>query len=44
MKGYAGEVLLVGINYDKNEKVKKHNCKIEHVIYSAGERRNQDGR
>ena len=27
LKGYSGEVLLVGINYDK--KTKKHNCSIE---------------
>lgn len=27
LKGYNGEVLLVGINYDK--KTKKHSCSIE---------------
>ena len=27
LKGYSGEVLLVGINYDK--KTKKHSCGIE---------------
>ena len=29
LKGYSGEVLLVGINYDKKEK--RHSCKIERV-------------
>lgn len=27
LKDYSGEVLLVGINYDKNSK--KHSCRIE---------------
>lgn len=31
-KGYGGEVLLVGINYDKNDEVKKHDCKIERFV------------
>ncbi len=29
LEGYAGEVLLVGINYDKNNKDKPHSCVIE---------------
>ena len=28
--GYAGEIVLVGINYDKESK--KHSCKIEKVV------------
>lgn len=30
--GYGGEVLLVGINYDKDHKNKPHSCVIERVI------------
>ncbi len=30
LKDYSGEILLVGINYDKNDK--KHTCKIEKII------------
>ncbi len=37
LKGYAGEVFLVGINYDKNKKEKKHSCRIERVVYSAND-------
>ena len=29
LRDYSGEVLLVGINYDK--KAKKHECHIEHI-------------
>ena len=29
LKGYAGEILLVGVNYDKQDKNKKHSCVIE---------------
>lgn len=29
LEGYAGEILLVGINYDKNKKEKPHSCRIE---------------
>ncbi len=29
LEGYAGEVLLVGVNYDKDDKNKPHHCKIE---------------
>ena len=30
LQDYAGEILLVGINYDK--KTKEHNCSIEKLI------------
>ncbi len=33
LKGYKGDVLLVGINYDK--KTKKHACTIERVAIEA---------
>lgn len=29
LKGYAGEIFLVGVNYDKQDKNKKHSCIIE---------------
>lgn len=32
LRGYVGEMLLVGINYD--EKTKKHDCKIEKMYFS----------
>ena len=32
LEGYGGEVLLVGINYDKDHKNKPHSCVIERVI------------
>ncbi len=31
LEGYAGEILLVGINYDKESKDKRHSCVIERV-------------
>ncbi|MGN0594341.1 MAG: AAA family ATPase [Hominimerdicola sp.] len=31
LKDYTGEILLVGINYDKDDKSKKHSCIIEKV-------------
>mgnify|MGYP002509709205 CR=1 FL=1 len=31
LEGYAGEILLVGINYDKSSKDKLHSCVIERV-------------
>jgi hypothetical protein len=32
LEGYAGEVLLVGISYEKEGKAaKRHSCVIEHV-------------
>lgn len=30
LKNYFGEILLVGINYDKSDK--RHTCKIEKII------------
>ena len=33
LENYAGEVLLVGINYEKTDKNKRHSCKIEKVRY-----------
>ena len=32
LKGYKGEVLLVGISYEKRSENKKHVCRIERVI------------
>ena len=32
LKGYRGEVLLVGISYEKRSENKKHVCRIERVI------------
>ena len=29
LEGYVGEILLVGINYDKEKKEKPHSCVIE---------------
>lgn len=29
LEGYVGEILLVGINYDKKKKDKPHSCVIE---------------
>ena len=31
LEGYAGEILLVGVNYDKDDKNKPHRCVIEKV-------------
>lgn len=33
LEGYAGEVLLVGVNYDKDDKNKPHSCVIEKLLY-----------
>ncbi|MDE7223217.1 MAG: ATP-binding protein [Acetatifactor sp.] len=35
LEGYAGEILLVGINYDKDNKSKPHSCVIEKMEYGA---------
>lgn len=40
LKGYKGDVLLVGINYDK--KTKKHSCTIERVAIEAAAEGNYD--
>lgn len=29
LQGYAGEILLVGVNYDKDSQNKRHSCVIE---------------
>lgn len=29
LEGYSGEILLVGVNYDKDDKNKPHHCMIE---------------
>ncbi len=36
LEGYAGEVLLVGVNYDKDNKNKPHRCVIERFDYPSG--------
>jgi len=33
--GYTGDVVLVGINYDKDSKDKMHECTIERVVKNA---------
>ena len=33
LEGYSGEILLVGINYDKNHTEKPHTCVIERAVY-----------
>lgn len=35
LEGYSGEVLLIGINYDKNSKNKQHSCVIEKMMYEG---------
>lgn len=30
-EGYSGDILLVGVNYDKDSKGKLHSCKIERL-------------
>lgn len=32
LEGYAGEILLVGVNYDKDNRNKPHSCVIERFI------------
>lgn len=34
LEGYSGEILLVGVNYDKNNRNKPHSCSIEWVTRS----------
>lgn len=36
LEGYAGEILLVGINYDKNHEKKPHSCVIERIEKETG--------
>lgn len=33
LEGYIGEILLVGVNYDKSREAKPHTCVIEKVVY-----------
>ena len=33
LEGYSGEILLVGINYDKDSENKQHSCVIEKLVY-----------
>jgi len=33
LEGYSGEILLVGVNYDKDNKNKPRNCVIEKLSY-----------
>ncbi len=33
LEGYAGEILLVGISYDKDNNNKPHSCEIEKLMY-----------
>lgn len=35
LEGYSGEILFVGINYDKNNRDKPHSCIIEKLTYPA---------
>ena len=34
LEGYVGEILLVGIGYNKNDKNKTHHCIIEKILHS----------
>lgn len=31
LEGYSGEIVLVGINYEKDKENKRHSCVIERV-------------
>lgn len=33
LEGYTGEILLVGVNYDKSQEDKPHTCVIERAVY-----------
>lgn len=35
LEGYTGELLLIGVNYDKDDKRKHHSCVIEKIGYGA---------
>ena len=35
LEGYMGEILLIGVNYDKDDKDKPHSCVIEKITYMA---------
>ena len=36
LEGYSGEVLLVGINYDKEDRNKRYSCVIERMTLRSG--------
>ena len=36
LEGYSGEILLVGINYDRDSSDKQHSCRIEKIMYNSG--------
>lgn len=38
LEGFAGDILLVGISYDKNHPNKPHSCVIEKLVAETGER------
>ncbi|MCI8712878.1 MAG: AAA family ATPase, partial [Ruminococcus sp.] len=38
LEGYAGEILLVGVNYDKDDKNKPHTCVIEKMKIESANR------
>lgn len=38
LEGYSGEILLVGVNYDKDNKNKPHSCVIEKLVYGMEKR------
>lgn len=42
LKDYSGEVLLVGVSYDRHDGNKLHSCVIEKLDYSAGYGSDQD--
>ena len=33
LEGYTGELLLIGINYDRENKSKPHSCVIEKMLF-----------
>ena len=37
LEGYTGEILLVGVNYDKGNKSTPHSCVIEKMVYKGSE-------
>lgn len=36
LEGYSGDILLVGIAYDKRAKTKRHSCRIEKLEKLSG--------
>ncbi|MDE6516924.1 MAG: AAA family ATPase, partial [Acetatifactor sp.] len=35
LEGYSGEILLVGVNYDRDSENKPHSCAIEKLTYDG---------